>query len=410
MAVTIASQPATLLVSASSGTTSAFTVNASSGYVVCVSLGTNQGSPAAASTVTWGAGGSGTWTKLASFNVNQFQPTVEIWFAPATATVASSTVTITGNADVTGITASVTEVTGHGATQNGASATSSASPFNTITLTPNQTGSLVFCAMRDVNEAATVTANGASTVIVQSSNIPSGSGQTSYTLVSSANTTASTAVTLGVTNTLTANIQLALEIVPSAGSNFTQTVTDSAGVTDNYVRNYAAIQAATDNTGLTDQPAAQVANYVQTMTDTAGVTDVMSQAFSGATNWTQTITDTAGVTDAVTQVYAGAVPVLFTPPRWLHHQVMEGSLVYSIPTCYGVYRQGGAWFQFQTQGIGNPDTYAMDIDPTQGRLFFTTPTKVTAAIAADITANFTQTLQPTDLPYTLTAVPSWPAY
>lgn len=100
---------------------------------------------------------------------------------------------------------------------------------------------------------------------------------------------------------------------------------------------------------------------------------------------------------------------LYTPPTWLHHQVMEGSLIYSIPTCYGVWRQGGIWNIQRVFGIGNPNVALMDVDPQQGLLLFTTPTKVTDTIAAQLAA-FNPPLQPTDNPATLTAVPSWPAY
>lgn len=273
----------TIKAAAASGTSGGFTPVANHGYIVVACLTTNQ-SGVAASTVAWASGGNGSWTKLASFNFNQFQPTIEIWYVNVTSAPGTSTISVTGNAFVSAVYASITEITGHATAQTGgASATSVSSPFNTVTVTPNITGSLLFHGAHDNNEGPTLSANAASTILDQWNN----SGADSYSLISSSNTTASTPVTLGVTNTLTANIQLVLEIVPGAGgTNYSQTITD--------------------DTGLTDQDAAQSVSYSDTITDDAGSTDVLGQAASVV----QSVTDSAGSTDTLTQAAAYVLSVI----------------------------------------------------------------------------------------------------
>lgn len=212
MAVTSVGQPvAAIKAAAASGSFTSFTTVAGHSYVVCVAVATNQ-SGVVASTVSWSAGGSGTWSKLASFNINQFEPTNEIWYCQASSSVASSTIHVAGNTFATAVYATVDEISGDATTQNGATATSSASS-GAISITPNSTGSLIFTSALDINEGFTATANGSSTLLDSWNN----SGAENYSCVSSSTTTASTPVSVGVTNTVTANSQLAVEIVPSAG-------------------------------------------------------------------------------------------------------------------------------------------------------------------------------------------------
>lgn len=214
MAVAFVSTPAaTIKAATSSGSFASFSPNAGSGYLVVVSLDTNQ-SGVSASTVAWASGGSGTWKKLKSFNFNQFGATIEVWAVHCTTAPGASVISVTGNAFVTSIHSPIREMTGHDPTlpTTGGTATSS-SATNTITCTPNTTGSRIVFGAMDRNEGFTATPNAATTMLDSWNN----GGAESYAGFG-ASTTASTAQTLGVTNTVTGNIQLALEILPGAGS------------------------------------------------------------------------------------------------------------------------------------------------------------------------------------------------
>ena len=210
MAVTAVGQPVSAIkVSATSGSFSSFTPVATSGYVITVSAGTDGGGVAATITgIAWATGG--TWTRLAQFQVNAFQPEVSIWYCTA-ANQGTGVITVTGNTHVTTILACIDEITGEKTpTPTGASATSSAAA-NTITVTPQSTGGLIFHAADDPNEGFTPTANGTSTVL----DFHNLSGQVRYQVVGNANTVASSNYTVGVTNTVTANSQVALEFLPA---------------------------------------------------------------------------------------------------------------------------------------------------------------------------------------------------
>lgn len=78
---------------------------------------------------------------------------------------------------------------------------------------------------------------------------------------------------------------------------------------------------------------------------------------------------------------------LYTPPTWKKWGVMEGSLKYSVPTCFCVYRMGGVWQSIQIPGADNPIVKNCDTDAATGLfLFFTTPTVVSAGLAAELVA------------------------
>jgi hypothetical protein len=89
--------------------------------------------------------------------------------------------------------------------------------------------------------------------------------------------------------------------VASAGTAFTRTVDDSAGLTDSTAAASAREAAATDTAGLTDQ-ATGVSAFARAQTDTAGLTDprLVVSAFARAS------TDSAGLTDAATPVLTPA--------------------------------------------------------------------------------------------------------
>lgn len=78
---------------------------------------------------------------------------------------------------------------------------------------------------------------------------------------------------------------------------------------------------------------------------------------------------------------------LYTPPTWKRWGVLEGSLKFSVPTCFLVYRQGGVWHSVQTPGADSPVVKNCDTEAATGQfLFFTTPTVVSSAIAAELVA------------------------
>lgn len=86
---------------------------------------------------------------------------------------------------------------------------------------------------------------------------------------------------------------------PAGGTNFSQTVTDAAGLVDNRTQVETAAQTVTDSTGETDNRV-QAAAFVQAATDTAGSTDVLAQAAAAV----QAFVDGAGSTDVLGQVAA----------------------------------------------------------------------------------------------------------
>jgi hypothetical protein len=89
------------------------------------------------------------------------------------------------------------------------------------------------------------------------------------------------------------------------GTNYTQTVTDDAGSTDNRVQAAGYARAETDDTGLTDQDSAQSVSYTETVTDQTGSTDVVGQAAASV----RSTVDSAGTTDTLARALAAAQTV-----------------------------------------------------------------------------------------------------
>lgn len=211
MTVTAVGQPVAAIKSATaSASFTSFTPNAGSSYVIGVSVGTDGSGTAASITgIAWATGGS--WTRLGFVQANAFQPEASIWISTAPGTGA---ITITGNAHVTSVFASVVEITGDNKASPGGASASAANTgnLNTLTVVPNSTGGWIFYVAIDTFEGFTVTPNGASTALDSWNN----AGAESYGLQSNAATVAAVNYTIGVTNTVTDNNHIAFEIVPGA--------------------------------------------------------------------------------------------------------------------------------------------------------------------------------------------------
>src|SRR5215471_5717711 len=200
MAVTSLGQPvAAISPSASSGSFSSFTPNATSSYYLQIAAASNgSGSPAATITGVAFASG-GTITRVAQFRVDTFSQEESIWeIKPGNA--GTGAITVTGNAAVTGIFASICEFTGVatgttiGATANNGQTGTSCQ----LAVTPNQTGSLILHVLQDSFESFTPTASGSSTILA-SGQAPAGAEN--VTIISNANTSAGVSYTTGCTNT-----------------------------------------------------------------------------------------------------------------------------------------------------------------------------------------------------------------
>jgi len=216
MAVTSLGQPvAAISPSASSGSFSSFTPNAGSSYYIQVAAASNgSGSPAATITGIAFASG-GTITRVAQFRVDNFSQEESIWeIKPGNG--GTGAITVTGNAAVTGIFASICEFTGVatgttiGATANNGQTGTSCQ----LAVTPNQTGSLILYVLQDSFESFTPTANGSSTILA-SGQAPAGAEN--VTIIGNANTSAGVSYTTGVTNTGTSGgpSMLVAELLPA---------------------------------------------------------------------------------------------------------------------------------------------------------------------------------------------------
>ena len=76
---------------------------------------------------------------------------------------------------------------------------------------------------------------------------------------------------------------------------------------------------------------------------------------------------------------------LYTPPQWRNYQTMEGSLRYSVPTSFCVYRKAGVWYSTQSPGVG--ELTGFDTDAASGlQLVFYTPTVIPSSLVAELTA------------------------
>lgn len=213
VAVATLNAVAAINAAASSGTTGSYSPHAGSSYIVCVGLVNGAQTAIPSSTVAWASGGSGAWSKLASLTVDQFSPALELWRCTCSTAPGASTISVTGNATVGGVFASTTEVTGDNVTQPGVTANTSGGSTTAQAITPGHTGSLCFQLGIDTFEGFTPTANAASTLISGWND----SGQELWSTVTNSNTTASTPVTVGLTNTPSAGstYMLAVEVVPA---------------------------------------------------------------------------------------------------------------------------------------------------------------------------------------------------
>jgi len=217
-AVIVASPAATpsQKISATSAVMTSFWPNIGSTYLLIASVQSNgSGSPAATITgVSWSSGGSGSWgaSPLASYHPDNFSPQVSIWAVHCTAFAGPSVIAITGSSAVIRIIAALIEITGDnyasllGASTSGIPSGSTAS----LTLTPTYTGSFIVGSFLDWFEPFTPTPN-TTTAIVDSDQ---SGGQVAIAMGGTTNTVASTAQTIGVTNTVSASgvAMLAAEI------------------------------------------------------------------------------------------------------------------------------------------------------------------------------------------------------
>jgi len=209
--------------SATSGSLPAFWPNAGSTYLLVTGVQSNgSGSPAATVTgVSWSSGGSGSWgaSPLVSYAPNAFSPQVAIWAVHCTANPGPSVIALTGSSAVIRIFAALIEITGDNyAALLGASANTNGATA-TVALTPTYTGSWIVGSILDWFEPFTPTPNAATAL----DDSDSSGGQIAVALGSVASTVASTAQTIGVTNTITSGgaACLAAEIraaVAAAGS------------------------------------------------------------------------------------------------------------------------------------------------------------------------------------------------
>lgn len=82
---------------------------------------------------------------------------------------------------------------------------------------------------------------------------------------------------------------------------------------------------------------------------------------------------------------------LFTPPTYQLRTILESALRTKVTVSTTVYRSGGVWHNVSNPGWGAPDIATqVDVDtdtPSGIKLYFYTPTVVSDAIAADLTAN-----------------------
>jgi len=214
VAVTNVGQPVAAIKSAtSSANFTSFSPNSGSGYVVCVGLVNGPQTAIPSSTVAWASGGSGSWSKLTSLTVDQFSPACELWYVKTTSAPGSSQISVTGNATVSGVYATISEITGEAASPLGQTASGGGLSSAQLSITPNATGSLCWQVGDDTFEGFTPTANGSSTVLDGWND----SGQELFSTVTSSNTTAATPVTVGCTNTVSAGAlyMLVVEIKPA---------------------------------------------------------------------------------------------------------------------------------------------------------------------------------------------------
>ena len=71
------------------------------------------------------------------------------------------------------------------------------------------------------------------------------------------------------------------------------------------------------------------------------------------------------------------MPQLYTPPQWRNVGIFEGSLRYSIPTSYCVYKKNGSWVSTQNPGVD---------ELTGATYVFPSPVVVSDALATELTS------------------------
>lgn len=197
-------------VNASSGSFTSFSPVAGKAYLIGVSASTDgSGSPAATITgVAWATGG--TITKAGGFAASSFGVEVSFWYCKASQQ-GSGAITVTGNAAVPWLLAWIKEVTGADPTTPTGTPVTSSATTNQLALTPTSTGGLIVLEGHDQSEGPAPTANGVSVIADSMTD----NGELRYGLFGSANTVATVSQTLGITNTLTQNTQIAMELLPA---------------------------------------------------------------------------------------------------------------------------------------------------------------------------------------------------
>ena len=204
-----------------SGTSAGFSPNAGSTYVVVITADTDNSGTAASFTVSWATGGSGTWAQALFHQANGFTPAKAIWWVTCPTSPGSSTISVASNGHIAGFKAAFRELTGCDAAPIGATVTDTTGTHIAVSLTPTVTGSIAFSAIGDRNESMTVTANGSSTLL---GNLTIG-GSTFADYMTNSTLTNGTPVSIGLASgTATASSQIAVEFIPSAGTDATVTL------------------------------------------------------------------------------------------------------------------------------------------------------------------------------------------
>lgn len=79
------------------------------------------------------------------------------------------------------------------------------------------------------------------------------------------------------------------------------------------------------------------------------------------------------------------MPYLYAPPTWRNPGIFEGSLRYSVPTSYCVYRKGGVWYSTITPGID--ELTGIDTDAGSGMtLLFDRPKVIPSTLQPELAA------------------------
>jgi len=223
-----------LKVTATSGSLASFSpVSGSTYLLLCVTLTDGTGTGGAVTSVAWSSGGSGSWgaSPLARWQADGFSPDISIWMVHCTSNPGPSVIAVTGGSGVLHILADIVEISGDNYTSLlGATANSNSGTVPTVTLTPTYSGSWIVAALEDTFEAISNPTPNAATAI--SDNDTTYSGATALSMAGVANTIASTAQTIALTNTVSnaSTYRFAAEIrALSAGPTATASLSIAAG-------------------------------------------------------------------------------------------------------------------------------------------------------------------------------------